>query len=140
MPDINFSRSFNSSGNVVYGTADRSAVGNKALMNNFEKTFLSSMVFNDIFGVPYGGNSLNFLGASYNPGDIDTVVALCAIAVDMTVKSMKSDVLNTTRPNTEKIKSASLLSVSITDANGILISINVVPIEKQSDTTLSLLF
>ena len=140
MPDINFSRSFNSSGNVVYGIGDQPATGNKLLMNNFEKTFLSNLTFGDAFGVPYGGNALNFIGASYNPDDLDTINALAALAVDQTVKSMLGDPLNISKPNTEKLQSASLLSIDITTTGSSAIKIKIVPVERQDDTTLTLLF
>lgn len=140
MSDINFSRKFDSSGNVVYSIGNQAATGNKLMANVFEKTFLSNIKFNDIFGKPYGGNALDFIGRTYNPDDIDTLIAMVAISIDQTVKAMTSDVNNNYRPNTEKLQSASLVSVDVTKESAAAVRIKLVPIEKQTDIELLLLF
>jgi len=140
MPDLNFSRKFDSSGNVVYSIGDQKAVGNKSMANVFEKTFLSNIKFNDISGIPYGGNALDFIGRTYNPDDVDTLIAMVAMSIDQTVKAMTSDPQNIYRPNTEKLQSAHLVSVDITKESSAAIRIKLIPIEKQTDTELLLLF
>jgi hypothetical protein len=140
MSDINFSRAFDSSGNVLYSIGNQSATGNKALANLFEKTFLSNIKLNDIFGKPYGGSALSFIGQSYNPDDINTLIAMVALSTDQTSKSIMDDPMNIKRPNTEKLKSASLLSVDITREAAIAIRIKIIPVQKQTDIELLFLF
>jgi hypothetical protein len=140
MPDINFGRSFDRSGNVVYFIGNQSATGNKSMANVFEKTFLSNIKFNDIFGNPYGGNALDFIGRSYNPEDVNTLIAMVSLSVDQTSKAMNSDPQNIYRPNTEKLKSAYLVSVDVTKESSIAVRIKLIPIEKQSDVELFFLF
>lgn len=131
MPDINFKRRFDKSGNVVYSTGYQQATGNKLLVNIFEKTFLSNIKLNDIFGDVYGGNATNFVGRSYNPDDINSVSALVSVAVDKTVESMLSDPEAANKPNTEKLDFADISSINITQEGNIAVEISVVPVEKE---------
>jgi len=140
MSDINFARRFDVNGSVEYFIAGQAATGNKLLANIFEKTFLTNVRLNDVFGDISGGNAIDFVGRSFNPDDVGTVAALVAEAVDETVKSIQNDPASATRPASERLESADIIEIESTIENNIAVRIQVVPEERVQNSDLFFLF
>jgi hypothetical protein len=111
----------------------RKVVGNRALVNRFEITFMtktrtfllgeSPMIDN------YGGNAEKFINKPHIINDSQSIAAAIATSVDQTVRSMKNDEFKAT-PNTEKILSADVLNVTISgDTTFATIKVNPVELE-----------
>jgi hypothetical protein len=141
MADIDFITDLSSGYFVItLGDNPTSVVGNRALVNRFQITFLTTsrsfVLGNQYVTDSYGGNAQKFVNQPQVLNNLQSVSAAVATAIELTVKSMMDD-QSASMPDTERIASANLESLDIV---GGLVSavINIVPVETESYDVLKL--
>jgi hypothetical protein len=117
--DIDFSTDL-SGGSFEITLTDnpRNVVGNRALVNRFELTFMTKsrtfILGNQYVTDSYGGNAQIFIDRPQVLNNLQSVSAAIATAIDLTVQSMLND-QPASIPDTEKLSSAELISLDIVD-------------------------
>ena len=120
---------------VSFGSSPKTVSGNRYLLNRFEQVFMTNARVMLEGGQPivdnFGGNAAQFVDQPQVLNNPRNIALGVATAIDQTVQSILGDQSDNSRPNTEKLSTASLLSLSI--VNGVIVvSILVVPVEKET--------
>ena|SRR5271157_3207061 len=115
-------------------------VGNRALLNRFELTFLTKrrqFVYNGQYIVDtYGGDAQKFVNKSSVLNDLQSISAAISVAIDNTVTSMINDQPSNLL-DTEKLSSAQLLNINV--INGVVVAvIQIIPVEAESNDIIKL--
>lgn len=119
---------------ITLGDNAMAVTGNRALMNRFEITFMTlrkQFVLGDTAVTdPFGGNAPAFINRPGVINDLNGISASITVAIEQTVESLLADQSANT-PATERLKSASLLSVDVI-GDVVTASINIIPEEVES--------
>jgi hypothetical protein len=139
--DIDFITDFSSgSFDITIGDNPTAVIGNRALVNRFEITFLTKsrtfILGNEYVTDNYAGNSHKFVGQPQVLNNLQSISAALATAVDLTVQSMLDDQPNSI-PDTEKLSSAELTSLDIVN-DMVTAVIQITPVETESYDILKL--
>jgi len=134
MADIDFITDLTNGFDVSLGDNPRSVKGNRALLNRFEITLMTSrrqMVYDDKTIIDdFGGDAQKFINQTRVLSDTQGIAAAVDRSVTQTVLSMKRDE-PAGLPDTEKIESAEILSIDI--VQGVITAkIRVMPVEVES--------
>jgi hypothetical protein len=125
---------------IALGDNPKAVVGNRALVNRFELTFLTAsrlfILGNKYVTDDFAGNAYKFINQPQVLNNLQSISAAIATAVDLTVQSILDD-QPATIPDTEKLLSAELSSLDIVDSMiNAVIQIN--PVEAESYEVLKL--
>lgn len=133
--DIDFITDLRQGFNVSLTQNPKSVSGNRALLNNFEITFLTKRREynledeNEIIQDGFGGDASKFIGTPRVLNDAQAISAAVSIAIDQTVESLKKSEPSTL-PDTERVESAELVSLEIiSDVVTAVIQVNPVEVE-----------
>ena len=135
MADIDFITDLTAGFVVSLGDNPLRVVGNRALMNRFEITFLTkakTYVYNGVQNVTdtYAGNAQRFIENSTNLTNPQNISAAVLLSITDTVNSMKSDE-PAGLPDTEKLDSAKLVSLDMVGGRAVAV-IKVVPVQAET--------
>jgi len=119
---------------ITLGDNPNKVVGNRALVNRFEITFLTKtklFLEGSTFVIDnYGGNAEKFINRPHVLNDLQSISAAIATSMDQTVQSMKNDE-PVGIPNTEKIAGADLVSVDVVN-DTVVATIKINPVETET--------
>jgi len=141
MADIDFITDL-SGGSFTVSLTDNpdKVIGNRALVNRFEITFLTksrTFIFgNQYVTDPYAGNAQKFINQPQVLNNLQGISSSIATAIDLTVQSMLNDQPGSL-PDTEKISRAELISLDVVDGS-ISAVIQITPVETESYDALRL--
>jgi hypothetical protein len=115
--DIDFQTDLSNGYVIEIGDNPQPVYGNRALLNRFQITFLTSirrfvMNSDSVVSDNYGGDAGRFMNKSHILKDIQSISASISIAIDQTVACIKGDEPFNI-PDTERIESATLVSIDI---------------------------
>jgi len=134
MADIDFTTDISNGFTISIGRSPSKVSGNRAMLNRFEITFLTKLRTFYVGGRPlvdgYGGDAHKYMIQPGIVNDTSSISISLSAAIENTVDSILKTQDGST-PNTEKLASASLLSVDIID-DMVTASIEVVPVEAES--------
>lgn len=139
MADIDFIINEDDGYTVSLVSSANSVTGNRALVNRFQIAFLSNTrSFLNVDGAvesdEFGGDAQRFLGVPIAVSNSSAIAAALLNAIEATVSSLKSNEPSGV-PNTERIDTASLESLSI-EGDVVKANISVVPLETESFSSL----
>jgi len=131
MADIDFITDLTDAFAITMGDNPQSVVGNRALVNRFEITFLSktrTYLFGERTVVDgYGGNADRYLNKPQVLNNVQSIAAAIQACIDATVQSIEAD-NSSGVPDTEKLQKAELINLDI--LNGVVTAvIRVYPVE-----------
>jgi len=134
MADIDFITDLAGSFSISLTDNPGVVTGNRALLNRFEITFMTtrrSFLFNGTSSVvdSHGGDASRFIGMPQVLRDVKSIAASVSFVIEQTVASLKGSELTDT-PNNERILSAELLSIDFVD-DIVTAKIKVVPVETE---------
>ena len=137
--DIDFSTTLGTDFVLSIDGGGQVVTGNRALLNRFELTFLTSPMSFTWNGVSesdgFGGDAMSTIGSPRVLNDTQAIAASVQAAVNATVTSLESDQAGL--PATEQIGSAAITSLDV--VSGVVVAgITVVPVETQAWSVLSL--
>lgn len=119
----------------------RRMFGNPALVNRFHIAFLKDakvIVGNSTFDADYfGGSGGKFISNNLVKSNPDAIIGAINIVVTNTVNSLKATETDD-MPDTEKLDSAIVTGVTVTNANVVEANIEIIPVEIESSEELSL--
>jgi len=125
---------------IALGENPVEIIGNRALVNRFELTFMTksrTFILGDKYVTDnFGGNAQKFISQPQVLNNLQSISAAIATAVDLTVQSMLNDQPGNI-PDTEKLSSAELISLDIVN-DMINAIIQIVPVETESYDILKL--
>ena len=140
MADIDFITDLRSGFEISLTNNPQKVVGNRALLNHFEITFLTQakiyLMGDDQEGFldNFGGNASALVTRPQVINDPEGIVSAITICIERTVQSVLQDQPEDL-PNTEKLDSAALLNVDV--LNGIIYAkIQVIPVETENYASL----
>jgi len=134
MADIDFATDLTNGFYVSITESPKLVSGNRALLNRFEITFMTTKrpyTFDGQTSVidEYGGDAQRFISVPQVLVDTKSIAASISVAIDETVKSLKlSERVDT--PNTERISSAELISIYFV-GDMVTAKIQVIPVETE---------
>ena len=138
--DISFINIITGSGfSTNIGINPKAVTGNQLLANIFEITFMTNIT-DSLLSNGHGGNAINTISKGYNTNDLQSLSAMVKIAIDETVSVMTEDQdkYGSLIPNTEKLQSASLQTITKV-SDQVSITIKIIPEEYEVQTVDSLL-
>ena len=116
MPDIDYIRNINGGFAISFNENSKKAVGNKALANRFEITFLTSskkyLLGDTVVTDDYAGNADKFVGHILSLNNEQSIASSMTLAIDRTVESILENQADVTNPK-ERLVSAELIDISI---------------------------
>lgn len=134
MPDIDYIRNINGGFYISFNETSRKAVGNKALANRFEITFLTSskkyLLGGQVVTDDYAGDASKFVGQSHSLNNTQSIASSMTIAIDKTVESILENQGDVTDPK-ERLVSAELIGLEV-EGDTIYAKIEVVPEEYEN--------
>jgi hypothetical protein len=125
---------------ITLGDNPISVIGNRALVNKFEITFMTKartfVLGNTYVTDNYAGNAQKFINKPQVLNNIQSIATAVSTAVDLTVQCMLDD-QNSTIPDTEKLSKAELVSLDV--INGMINAvIKITPVVTESYDVLKL--
>ena len=125
---------------ITLGDNSTSVIGNRALVNRFEITFMTKartfILGNTYVTDNYAGNAQKFINKPQVLNNIQSISAAVATAVDLTVQCLLDDQPSTI-PDTEKLSKAELISLDIVN-NMINAVIQITPVVTETYDVLKL--
>jgi len=140
--DIDFITDLREGFAISLGDNPQAVSGNRALVNRFELTFLTKrrqfILGNKYVADTYGGDASKFINRPQVLNDMQSISASITTAIDQTVQSILDD-QPAEIPETEKLESAELISLDITDDVVVaVIQVNPVEVESYDDLRFNL--